>query len=88
MPRVQARNGSVTVWAAFQAAGKTHLQVLEGNMDQYQYLSILQSHLLPFVRSTFGNNFVYQDFNAPCHHSQRVTKYLAAEEVEHFDWPI
>lgn len=87
LPRVQAGGGGVTIWGAFHNAGKSELHVLDGNMDQHQYIRVLDTKLLPFARGHFEANFVFQDDNAPAHRARRVAEFLENEDVEHMDWP-
>lgn len=87
VPRVQAGGGGITVWGAFHAGAKTDLVVLEGNLDQHQYLRILQNTLIPFAREHFRNNFVFQDDNAPAHRARTVRTFFEEQEIEHLVWP-
>jgi hypothetical protein len=87
LPRVQAGGGGITVWGAFHAGGKTDLVVLDGYLNQHQYIHILQTTLMPFARGFFRNNFVFQDDNAPAHRARRVMIFLEEQEVEHMVWP-
>jgi len=57
------------------------------NLDQYQYLQILEEALLPFARLTFGHNFVYQDDNARPHRARTVVNFMETEGIEHMEWP-
>jgi len=41
LPRVQGGGGGVTIWSAFHYGGKCDLHIVDGNLDQYQYLQIL-----------------------------------------------
>ena len=54
VPRVQA--GGVTIWCAFHHGGKCDGHIVDGNLDQNQYLHILEEKLLSFARLTFGHN--------------------------------
>ena len=87
LPRVQAGGGGVTIWGAFHSRGKSELHVLDGNMDQYQYIRVLETKMLPFARRDFQANFVFQDDNAPAHRARRVMDFLENENVQHMDWP-
>ena len=63
--RVQA--SGVTIWGAFNSRGKSELHVLNGNMDQYQYISVLETKMISFARRDFPAKFVFQDDNGPAH---------------------
>ena len=54
VPRVQAGGDEVTIWGAFHHGGKCELHLIDGNLDEYPYLQILEEKLLPFARLTFG----------------------------------
>ena len=42
---------------------------------------------MPFVRLTFGHNFVYQDDNARHHRVRTVVNFMKTEGIEHMEWP-
>jgi len=58
VPRVQAGGGGVTMWGVFHHGETYDLHIVDGNLDQYQYLQIIEEQLLPRARLTFGHNFV------------------------------
>ena len=87
LPRVQAGGGGITVWGAFHAGGKSDLIVLDGNLDQQQFIRILENTMLPFATAAFGANFVYLDDNDPAHRARTVTAFLQDQDVEHLPWP-
>ena len=87
LPRVQAGGGGVTVRGCFHSTSKCELHILDGNMDQIQYIRVLETNMLPFARGHFQANFVYQDDNAPAHRARRVLEFIKNEDIEHMDWP-
>ena len=70
----------------FPPSWKCDLHIVDGNLDQYQYLQILKETLLPFVRLTFGHTFVYQDDNASPHIARPVINFMETEGIEHIEW--
>ena len=74
--------GSVHVWGAMHAGGVSALVVLEGNVNGLVYRDILEHHMLPWARGVFGDNFGYQDDNAPPHRARITTNFLEEEEVQ------
>lgn len=74
--------GSVHVWGAMHAGGKSQLVVLEENVNGVRYRDILQQHMLPWARATFGDNFAFQDDNAPPHRARVTTNFLEEEGVQ------
>jgi len=43
LPRVQASCGWVTIWGVLHTRGKSELHVLDGNIDQYQYIRVMEA---------------------------------------------
>lgn len=86
-PRVQAGGGGITVWGCFHTRGKPNLVMLEGNLNHQRYLQILEGNLVPYARETFGENFVFQDDNAPAHRARAVRDFWEENEIQHLDWP-
>jgi hypothetical protein len=57
-------------------------------MGSFEYLDILQTYLVPQVDEWFGSNpCVFQQDNAPCHKSERVTNFLAHKPFDVMEWP-
>ena len=71
----------------FPPCWKCDLHIVDGKLDQYQYLQILEERLLPFARLTFGHNFVYQDDNDKPHRARTVVNFMETEGIEHMEWP-
>jgi len=87
LPRVQAGGDGVTIWGVFQSRGKSQLQILDGNMDRYQYISVLETKMLPFDRRDFPAKFEFQDDNGPIHRAWQVMDFREDENVQYMDWP-
>jgi hypothetical protein len=58
LPRVQAGGSGVTKYGVFYNRGKSELHLLDGNLDQYQYIRVLETKILPFTRRAFQTYFV------------------------------
>jgi transposase/DNA-binding CsgD family transcriptional regulator len=85
--RRQAGGGSVMVWAAFSARGKSQLVVLTGRQNSDDYVYTLSEFLLPFAHLNYGTDFIFQQDNASIHTSARTKDFFADQEVEVLDWP-
>lgn len=85
--RVAAGGGSVHVWGAFSSHGKPDLVVLRQNVTGAVYQGILEQQLLPWARQEFGNNFRFQDDNAPAHRARLVRNFLQDQEVNALEQP-
>jgi len=85
--RVQAVSGGVITWDVFHHGGKCDLHIVDGNLNQYQYLQIPEEQLLPFARLKFGHNFVFQDDNTMPQRARTVVSFQETEGIEHMEWP-
>ena len=59
--------GNVMVWAAFGFHGKTQIIFLDGRQTSEDYRLMLENCLLPFVWSTYGHDYIFQQDNAAIH---------------------
>ena len=78
---------SVMVWGSFSAEGRAGLHFLPKNttLDSNRYLSILDSHLLPFMEIRHCETF--QQDNAPAHTSRKVKTWFSDHRIQLLDWP-
>ncbi|POM79865.1 Transposase [Phytophthora palmivora] len=79
--RRQVGGGSVMVWAAFSARGKTPLIVLTGRQNSDDYVYTVSEFLLPFAHLTYGTDFIYQQDNASIHVSKRSTGFFSEQDI-------
>ena len=79
--------GSVMVWGAFSASGKTELKFISGGQDAQQYTETLGSHLLPFLRARHPDEHVFQHDNAPSHRARLTQAWLSTNGVATMSWP-
>lgn len=74
---VKHGGGSVMVWGAVAASGVGKLVFIEGNMDRYQYKSILEQNLKTSVDIlNLGQSWIFQQDNDPKHTAQIVKDWL------------
>ena len=81
LPRVALGGGSVHVRAAFSCEGKTTLKVLEQNVNTAVYRDILEENMIPWAQGVYGDNFRFQNDNAPVHRARLVKNFLARSDI-------
>ena len=80
-PRVAGGGGSVHVWGAICADGKSQLVILDQNVTGAVDTQILDQNLVLWALGFFGNNFRYQDDNGPSHRARVVTTYVEEHDA-------
>lgn len=83
----QSGGGSVFMWGAFSAKGKSELAFLEGKQNAEKYTVTLGEYLFPFAHPHHGLNFVFQHDNASIHTARVAKWYLEDQDVSVMWWP-
>lgn len=79
---------SVMVWSMISSKGVGRLHIVEGRMNQQQYISVLKQKMLPEFRKIFAEgNGVFQQDSAPCHVAHSVIRFLRDNNVTVLPWP-
>jgi hypothetical protein len=84
--RVQG-GGSVMVWAAFGFGGQTEIIFIDTRMDSKTYQELLRDNLLPFAANIGGQEWVFQQDNAPIHASNSTKKWFNDHQIRVLEWP-
>ncbi|KAH9135181.1 hypothetical protein AeRB84_019305 [Aphanomyces euteiches] len=83
--------GSVMVWAAVCAKGKSSLAILRGKQDSNNYCETLSKYLLPFLTELQENHDIpepiFQHDNASIHSSRATTSFLEGANIMALVWP-
>lgn len=79
--------GSVMIWAAFSAFGKSTLAFVNGRIDSIAYQKILSEHLLPYMRRFRARKLTFMQDNAPIHASASTRQWLADHNIALLSWP-
>ncbi|KAF0709763.1 hypothetical protein AaE_012778 [Aphanomyces astaci] len=85
--RRQSGGGSIMVWGAFCAKGKTELAFLDGAQDSGAYIGTLSNYLFPFIDYNYGRDCVFQHDNASIHASRETKAFLSDHGVRVMEWP-
>jgi hypothetical protein len=79
--------GSIMVFGAFCAAGKSKLFVLVGRQAPRHYIWTVSDCVLPFAHLHYGHDFLYQQDNSSIHMSRETRQFLAEQNVSLMEWP-
>lgn len=75
------------VWGAISIRGTLSLQFPSSKMNSNEYTNVLQSSLLPFMRTREGASFKFMHDNAPIHGSSTTKKWLQENNIPSINWP-
>lgn len=74
----------VMIWGAISKQNKNRLIFIEGKINSEKYISVLENELKPLFN---GNNYIFQQDNAPVHKSVKTIGWLNANGIDLVDWP-
>ena len=78
----------VTVWGAMLYRGTGFLIPLKGNLDKNGYLDILRNSGIPSAHLLgYGDNFIFQDYSAPCHRANVVQQWKSDQNIRCLEQP-
>ena len=85
------KSGYVTlsVWGRFTARGRNKLLQLTGTLNQVKCKTILETYLLPFMKTHHSGdrNFIYQHDGCSAHRAMSISAYLTENGVDVLPWP-
>lgn len=84
----------INIWGCFSAAGVGHMCQVHGILEQVQYKSILQRHMIPSALKLWPQSgvqtrptWIFQQDNDPKHKAKSVQQYLSNKGVRILPWP-
>lgn len=78
----------INVWGCFSAHGVGSLCLVDGILDQHQYMDILLEEMLPSAENLFGEGrWVFQQDNDPKHTAIRTRNWFIEHQVPLSEWP-
>ena len=76
---------SVMFWGCISIHGIWQLVLVDGNMDQFKYINILDEKLLPSVENMFGDvhmQFIFMHDNVPYNKARTVDRWFDEKEIQ------
>ena len=79
---------SVMVWGAFSFSGVGALLPVNGKMDRFQFVELLEEGLLWSAHAMgLGDDFILMQDNDPKHTSRYAREYLESQGITVLEWP-
>ena len=80
---------SIMVWGRFAAHGVGELVLIDGIMDQYQYIEIVETAVARSSELLFqSNNWTFQQDNDPKHTAINTQRTMHRLGIPLEDWPL
>ena len=86
---VKYSGGDVMVWGCFSGKGLGPLVKVDGKMNRFGYIDILEKNLLSFIYSKHRKQpYAFQDDNTPVHTARDVKNWIIKKKIKILpDWP-
>lgn len=86
-PAVQQGGEALMIWGCITSEGPGELHFVEGCMNSEKYCHAMEEVMVPSVRAKLGDNFLFQQDNAPCHKSRFTMNWFSQQNIEILPWP-
>ncbi len=79
----------MSVSGAFSIRGRTSLVRVSGNLNQQQYIRILEDNIIKFAESRHGRleSLIFQEDNCGPHRATSHQSYMGAKGFNRLEWP-
>ena len=85
---VKHGGGGVMVWGCFSIKGVGKLHKVQGTINSDHYLKILKYCAVPSMQHLYpGGDCFFQQDNATCHTSKKVTQWFSENNINVISWP-
>jgi transposase len=83
----ERQGGGVMIWAGFGPKGKTDVCFCQGSMTSKTYQNTLRTTLIPVAEQICGENYLFQQDNAPIHVSESTMEFFESNKIQLFPIP-
>jgi len=81
------RSPGVMVWGMITPNGLISFRIIRGKQNSSKYISLIKDVVIPISKLNLGNNFIYQQDNAPIHTSKETKTFMNLAHIETLNWP-
>lgn len=85
--RRQCKGGSIMVWMMALPNGLLCHSIVEGILNSEKYIDLLKKIVVPIIKLNYGDDFVFQEDNAPIHKSHKVRDFMNSSKITVIEWP-
>ena len=86
-PTVKFGGGKVMVWGSMAQSGVGSLRIMEGSVTSASYVRLLSTCLQRDGESLVGDNFIFQQDNAPAHTAKATKNWFERKKIDVLQWP-
>ena len=86
---VKHGGGGIMVWGCFSIKGVGKLHKIQGTINSDHYIKILKYCAVPSMQHLYpgGGDCFFQQDNATCHTSKKVTQWFSENDIRVIPWP-
>jgi transposase len=86
-PMRQQGGGGLMIWGMLLPSGELRYTEVKGTLNSKKYVKLLQDVALPIVDAALGEDYLWQQDNAPAHSSEATQLFLESKGVQLLGWP-
>lgn len=75
------------IWGAFSWNGQSEICFIDARLKALYYQKILKKHLVDIGEKIVGENWVFQQDNAPVHRAKVNSAWFNREKIKVIPWP-
>ena len=80
--RRQWGSGSIMVWMMTLPNGLFSYEIIKRKFNSKAYIAMLQTTIVPILKSNFGSDFWLQEDNSPVHKSTKVKDFMKSSDIK------
>lgn len=81
------KGGSLMTWLSFGYRARSPICFISHKMNAENYVDLLDNVFIEFAEENYGNNFIFQQDNAPIHTARTTKGFFVEKNIDVLDWP-
>ncbi|TMW48876.1 hypothetical protein DOY81_006040, partial [Sarcophaga bullata] len=82
-----SQGGFLMIWVAFGYRARSPICFISHKMNAENYVELLDNVFVEFAEENYGNNFIFQQDNAPIYVAKRTKAFFEEKDIAVLDWP-